>query len=339
LYDNMKVVVSSYQDDLPIYNARFLAFATHYGFRPIACRPHRPQTKGKVERPFGYVETNLLNGRSFRTLEHLNEVTRWWLAEVADVRVHGQTKKTPRALYELERPHLVQLPTQDYPVDPVHYRVVNVEGFVVYRHHRYSAPWQHIGRALPVRITETELIVYDPHLQELGRHRLWPRSQTGQCHTDQRHRPAADVQQRQLQLQERFQELGAVAVRFVQGLLQGPGHGQDQARRVLALLASYRQADLLAALERAVRYGAYTCTAVERILAAQAQPKSPLDALADDTHADLSGLLGDAPVSARPTSAYQSLCTEDPTDATPSPPTQPAAEPPAQPGPEPAAGP
>ena len=39
LYDNMKVVVTGYEDDVPIYNSRFLAFATHYGFRPVACRP------------------------------------------------------------------------------------------------------------------------------------------------------------------------------------------------------------------------------------------------------------------------------------------------------------
>jgi transposase len=52
LYDNMKVVVTSYDGDQPIYNTRFLAFATHYGFQPWACRPHRPQTKSKVERPF-----------------------------------------------------------------------------------------------------------------------------------------------------------------------------------------------------------------------------------------------------------------------------------------------
>ena len=51
LYDNMKVVVTSYDGDQPIYNTRFLAFATHYGYQPWACRPHRPQTKGKVERP------------------------------------------------------------------------------------------------------------------------------------------------------------------------------------------------------------------------------------------------------------------------------------------------
>jgi len=45
LYDNMKVVVTGYDGDQPIYNTRFLAFATHYGFQPWACRPRRPQTK------------------------------------------------------------------------------------------------------------------------------------------------------------------------------------------------------------------------------------------------------------------------------------------------------
>ena len=33
LYDNMKVVVSGYDGDVPMYNPRFLAFATHYGDR------------------------------------------------------------------------------------------------------------------------------------------------------------------------------------------------------------------------------------------------------------------------------------------------------------------
>ena len=85
LYDNMKVVVTGYDGDQPIYNTRLLSFATHYGYQPWACRPHRPQTKGKVERPFAYLETNLLNGRTFTSLEHLNETAALWLADIADV--------------------------------------------------------------------------------------------------------------------------------------------------------------------------------------------------------------------------------------------------------------
>jgi hypothetical protein len=44
--------------------------------------------------------------------------------------------------------------------------------------------------------------------------------------------------------------------------------GKYQAQHVLALLASYERSDWLAALERAVRFGAYSRAAVERILAA-----------------------------------------------------------------------
>ena len=95
LYDNMKVVVSDFDGQEPLYNPRFLAFATHYGFRPWACRPRRAQTKGKIERPFSYVESSLLNGRTFQSLEHLNEVTRWWLEHVSDVHLHRTTGQRP----------------------------------------------------------------------------------------------------------------------------------------------------------------------------------------------------------------------------------------------------
>src|SRR5271167_4001739 len=130
LYDNMKVVVLRHGDEGPIYNPKFLAFATHYGYTPQACRVRRSQTKGKVERPFWYAETNLLNGRTFRTLEHLNEVTTWWLSHVADVRLHRETKQRPLDRHAEERPHLLALPATPYEVAIVAYRVVNVEGFV-----------------------------------------------------------------------------------------------------------------------------------------------------------------------------------------------------------------
>jgi transposase len=335
LYDNMKVVVQGYEDDVPLYNQRFLAFATHYGYRPQACRPYRPQTKGKVERPFAYVETNLLNGRTFRTLAHLNEFTPTWLASVADVRVHGQTKKTPRELYALELPHLVPLPAQAYEVSPVCYRVVNVEGDIVYRQNRYSVPWQHIGRTLPVRVTETELIVYDPQVQEIARHPLWPRSATGQRRHVPAHRPAEDLPQRQAQLQARFAELGAAAGRFLEALLRTQRYGKDQAQRVLALLATYQRVDVQAALERAVRYGAFSFAAVERILAVQAQPKCILETLAEEQRPQLAAYLGDTPVAARPLADYRSLFGQEMTHGTP---TQPSASGPAAAEPGPAAG-
>jgi transposase len=312
LYDNMKVVVLRHGDEGPLYNPRFLAFATHYGFRPIACQPRRPQTKGKVERPFWYAETNLLNGRTFRTLEHLNEVTAWWLTNVADVRVHRETRQRPIDRHAQEQPHLIALPAVPYDVDAVAYRVVNVEGFIAYQQNFYSVPFRHIGCALAVRITETELIVYGPQIEEVARHRLLSRGTAGQRCLNKAHRPSSDPRQHEALLRERYAELGPVAVSFLDGLLP-QRQGRSQAGRVLALLGSYTRADLLAALERATRFGAYSLAAVERILVVQAQPRSVLEALAEEHERQLPARLRDNPVSQRPTADYLHLM-EGPTD-------------------------
>src|SRR5260370_8462622 len=65
LYDNFKAVVLRHDADGAFYNPKFLAFATHYGFRPQACRVRRPQTKGKVQRHFFFVEKSLFNDPPF----------------------------------------------------------------------------------------------------------------------------------------------------------------------------------------------------------------------------------------------------------------------------------
>lgn len=65
LYDGEKTVILRWEAEKPIFNPAFMAFITHYHCRPIACAPGRPETKGKVEAPFSYVEKNLLNARKF----------------------------------------------------------------------------------------------------------------------------------------------------------------------------------------------------------------------------------------------------------------------------------
>ena len=311
LYDNMKVVVARHEDDEPVYNTRFLAFATHYGFRPVACRPRRPQTKGKVERPFYFVETNLLSGREFRSLEHLNEVTAWWLAEVADVRIHRQTRRRPIDMHAEEIPHLIPLPERSYEVAEVVYRTVDAEGFISYGQNRYSVPWHYIGQVLSVRITDEELIVYDPRLEVLARHRRFPPTERHRQSRQDGHLPPRDVALRREALRQRFADMGPLAVRFMEGLLASQRYGWDQAQKVLALLGTYRRDDLLAALERAVRYGAFSANSVERILAVQARPKTTMERMADEEPLHLGELLFDDPTPPRPATEYQHLLFEE----------------------------
>lgn len=304
LYDNMKTVVDRWEDDEPIYNTRFLAFATHYGFRPRACRPRRPQTKGKVERPFRYVETSLLNARTFRSLEHLNEVTSTWLATVADVRQHRELGKTPRAAHAQEQPHLLDLPANPYDTARVVYRVVDVEGFVSYQRNFYSVPWRLVGGLLAVRIPENELIVYDSRLEEIARHDLFLHGVKGARREDPAHRPAVNRREQLEELQNRYDELGEIARRFLDGLLAGQTYGKSQARKVLSLLSLYHRGDVLAAMQRAVRYRAFSFKSLERILAVQAKPKTLPPSLAESYPPPLSD---DDPIRPRATTEYQPL--------------------------------
>jgi hypothetical protein len=303
----MKVVVTSYDGDQPIYNTRFLAFATHYGFQPWACRPQRPQTKGKVERPFQYVETNLLNGRTFTSLEHLNEMAMCWLAETADVRVHRETKRRPIDLFAEEKPLLLALPARPYDTARILYRTVDPEGHIAYLQNFYSVPWQRIGELLPVRVTENELIVYGPEVKEIARHELYPTGIIGKKRSLPAHSPGRDHLQKRELLRQRFAEFGSEGVRFFDELLRARRNGKDEAARVLGLLTVYRREDLVRALERAGRYRAFSWSAVERILAAQAKPRSAMETLTIEAREQLDEMLRQIPLAPRSTAEYQAL--------------------------------
>jgi hypothetical protein len=205
-------------------------------------------------------------------------------------------------------PYLLPLPTHPYDLARVVYRHVSAEGLVVWQANLYSAPWRLIGRLLAVRITADELIVYGPHLDEVARHRLLPPQAQGQRSLQSEHQPQANDRLRRATLEERFAELGATGPLFLAGLIQTRRCGWDQAQRVLELLTVYRRVDIQAALERAVRFGAFSLSAVQRILSATARPKPVLEVLADEERRRLDPLLRADPVPPRPLSDYQQLC-------------------------------
>src|SRR5208337_4689519 len=94
--------------------------------------------------------------------------------------------------------------------------------------------------------------------------------------------------------------------------------GKLQAQQLLALLAHYQRVDVLKALERAVRFGAFSLAAMRRILAATAKPKPLLDELAELHKDALDPSLREEPIGPRPTSDYQHLLSTEPADETPS---------------------
>jgi Integrase core domain len=111
LYDRMKTaVIGEDADGLVVYNRGLLDLARHYGFQPRACRPYRPKTKGKVERPFRYIREDFFLGSSFRNLDDLNAQLRHWLDTVANLRVHATTQRVVNEAFAEEKLALKPLP-------------------------------------------------------------------------------------------------------------------------------------------------------------------------------------------------------------------------------------
>lgn len=111
LFDQMRSVVLS-DDRLGggqlVVNAEFLRFAHHWGFRPRACRPYRAKTKGKVERPIGYVRQSFFYGRQFLNDADLNEQASHWLNTIANVRRHRTTGEPPQQRFERDEQATLQ---------------------------------------------------------------------------------------------------------------------------------------------------------------------------------------------------------------------------------------
>jgi transposase len=103
LFDQMKAVIIDDERAIGgrlLENAEFVRFAAHWGFRIRACRPYRAKTKGKVERPIGYVRQSFFYGRSFLNDADLNAQALSWAAQIANVRIHRTTAEAPRARFE-----------------------------------------------------------------------------------------------------------------------------------------------------------------------------------------------------------------------------------------------
>ena len=304
LYDGQKAVVLRREAGRPIYNPRFLVFATHYDFRPVALPPRRPDLKGKVERPFDYVEKNLLAGRHFRNRAHLNDMADWWMEHRADVRKHGTVGQRPIDRFVREAPALRPLPARPYDTAEVGYRVVSVEGEVAWDVTPYTVPVAHVLDVVVVRVTEDEVFIYDSDIKEIARHERAPRGQREPV-VNPDHRPKKKHRHDIDALAARMGELDEVGALFAVGVLDKQRYRGRHLAQVLALQERYDADDLVAAMGRAVRYRAFDANVVVRILETTATPRLLPDTAALAATERLRSVV--TPTTARPMEQYAAV--------------------------------
>lgn len=174
LVDNQKSAVIEHRVGNAVrFNGRFLDLAGCYGFTPKACRPYRARTKGKDERMVGYIKHHFfVRYRAFESLSHMNERALLWLAEEADVRMHGTVKEIVKERFTREAPCLGPLPAIRYDTSYREQRLAHWDGYIDVRGNRYSVPAHLCGRSVNIRITlDDDLLIYDNDIP-VARHRL-----------------------------------------------------------------------------------------------------------------------------------------------------------------------
>jgi transposase len=155
-HDNMTSGVSRACHYDPDSNARYLAFATHWGFVPLPTKPYSPQENGKQERSGGYVKHNAYRqGQRFESLEEHSAHLRHWNERWARTRVHGTTRKQVyQHFLETDRPALRPCPAEDFRIFECGSRQVHIDAHVEVAGSFYPVPLQLIGHSVHVRWDE-----------------------------------------------------------------------------------------------------------------------------------------------------------------------------------------
>lgn len=271
--DNQKACVDRWEMGRPVFNRKYLEFATHYRFTPRTITPYRPQENLKVERPFWYFEQNFLNGRQFRDRDDLRSQLSQWLTEVNDVRKHGTTKRRPIDMYIEEQPYLQRLPVHHFDTSLVTHKIVNQESCIYWEGYQYVVPGKYMFELCPLRITEDQMMIYSPAGEQIAVHPLAEKNRKERYvgnHQTPRKKPELSIADVILRLESFSPEMSE----YIDQLKRHkPGSWRHHLRSLLALKVNYRVEDILVAIRRAWQYKVFESGAIERFLENNSEPR------------------------------------------------------------------
>lgn len=266
--DNLKAAVAKADWYEPELNPKIEAFARHYGTVVMPTKAYTPRHKGKVERGVGYVQENALKGRRFASLDDQNLHLKEWEAGVADLRIHGTTRKQVRKLFlEEEKGKLVALPEGRFPSFEEAQRSVHYDGHVEVARAYYSVPPEYVRSRVWVRWDARVVRVYNRRFEAIATHaRIEPgRFRTSQAHIhDQK---ISRVEHGAERLLRQARAIGPETAAWAEGMLQARGIEGVRVLVGLISLAGRHPASVLEAACRIARgHGSHRLKAVRGLI-------------------------------------------------------------------------
>jgi transposase len=133
------------------------AFAREYGFFFRCHARKHPNRKAGEERSFWTVETNFFPGRTFQSLEDLNQQALQWSTTRMDHKPQGRVQLIPAKTFEHECQYLLQLPAHLPAPYRDHHRGTDQYGFTAFGVNYYWVPG--------TKREDVKLLEYDDRLK------------------------------------------------------------------------------------------------------------------------------------------------------------------------------
>lgn len=272
MVDNLKsAVLKRALGEAPVFNPKYADFAKHHGFRIVPCNIGKGNEKGRVENGVGYVKKNLLAGLDIADFSRLAPTAKHWLDTVANVRVHGETRKPPLELWQSEKPHLRPLPTHPFDIATVSQVRASRQFRITLDTNHYSVPAHFAGQALTLKTYPDRLCLYSQnnlvarHTRSYDRHRDFEDPDHPKPLLEQR------KQARDHQLFRRFVALSPQAELYYRQLEQRRLNPHHHVRKIVALSDLYPQEAVARALADALEYGAFAADYIANLLEQRAR--------------------------------------------------------------------
>jgi transposase len=263
--DNTSVVLAGGAGAEAVIAPEMAAFAATLGFSFMAHRVGHSDRKGRIERPFFWVESGFLPGRSFSDFDDLNAQVLRWCIEVANAKPKRALHCSPEEAWSRERAHLRPLPAVLPPVYEVLERVVDLYGFVSVDSNRYSVPERLVGRPVTVLKHCAQIEIHHRGTPVATHRRLI--DQRDARHVIAGHHTIPQRASRKPAIEfELLRQEHVVLQRYATALGGQPNRGLRALRRLLELKRTYPREPFLAAVEQALKFGLFDLARLERLV-------------------------------------------------------------------------
>jgi transposase len=274
----------------PKLNRAYAEMAAHYGCLIDPARAGKPKDKPRVERPMRYIRDSFWRGRTFESIEGIQQAAAEWCLDVAGQRHHRSLDgAAPHSVFlAIEAPALAALARERFELACWSRPKVASDCHVQVAGALYSVPWRHLGKRVDVRLTDTTVEIFD-NLTLIKTHRRVERGRA----TDWADYPPEKVaffQRTPTWCRRKAAELGPAVAELVDDLMQVNAlHRLRSAQGIIGLADKADPARLDAACRLAIDVGDPTYRTVKGILLAGTENVAPTPPAANTGPAHLHG--------------------------------------------------